>query len=34
MARLLQDGADGIRNAVNQDQRDQITEKAVAQLLT
>lgn len=33
MARLLQDGADGIRNAVNQDQRDEITEKAVAQLL-
>lgn len=33
MARLLQDGADGIRNAVNQDQRDQITENTIAQLL-
>ena len=33
MARLLQDGADGISNAVNQDARDQITENIVAQLL-
>jgi replicative DNA helicase len=29
----LQDGADGIRNAANQEQRDQVVEKAVAQLL-
>ncbi|EJJ3881200.1 replicative DNA helicase [Salmonella enterica] len=33
LAKLLQDGADGIRNAVNQEQRDQIVENAVAQLL-
>jgi len=33
MARLLQEGADGIRDAVNQEQRDLVTENAVAQLL-
>ncbi|SMG60189.1 replicative DNA helicase [Cedecea sp. NFIX57] len=33
LATLLQEGADGIRNAVNQDQRDQVVEHAVAKLL-
>lgn len=33
LAALLQEGADGIRNAVNQDQRDQVVEHAVAKLL-
>ncbi|WIO41608.1 replicative DNA helicase [Klebsiella electrica] len=33
MAELLQHGADGIRQANNQEQRDQIVESAVAQLL-
>lgn len=33
MAKLLQEGADSIRNAVNQEQRDLVTENAVAQLL-
>lgn len=33
MAELLQHGADGIRKANNQEQRDQIVETAVAQLL-
>ncbi|EAB4089730.1 TPA: replicative DNA helicase [Citrobacter freundii] len=33
LAKLLQDGADGIRNAANQEQRDQVVEKAMAQLL-
>jgi replicative DNA helicase len=30
---LLQHGADGIRQAINQEQRDQVVETAVAQLL-
>ncbi|HBR3402564.1 TPA: AAA family ATPase, partial [Klebsiella pneumoniae] len=33
MAELLQQGADGIRQANNQEQRDQVVETAVAQLL-
>lgn len=33
IAQLLQDGADGIRDAINQEQRDQVVETAVAQLL-
>ncbi|HGS6875033.1 TPA: replicative DNA helicase [Klebsiella quasipneumoniae subsp. quasipneumoniae] len=33
MAELLQQGADGIRQANNQEQRDQVVESAVAQLL-
>lgn len=33
MARMLQEGADGIRNALNQEQRDHVTAQAVAQLL-
>ncbi|WP_404653718.1 replicative DNA helicase [Raoultella terrigena] len=33
MAELLQHGADGIRQANNQEQRDQVVESAVAQLL-
>ncbi|ARD61585.1 hypothetical protein Y71_17245 [Kosakonia radicincitans DSM 16656] len=33
MAKLLQEGADSIRNAINQEQRDLVTENAVAQLL-
>ncbi len=33
MAELLQQGADGIRRANNQEQRDQIVDSAVAQLL-
>ncbi|MGK0735963.1 replicative DNA helicase [Yokenella regensburgei] len=33
MVKLLQDGADGIRKATNQEQRDQVVEDAVAQLL-
>ncbi|HBQ0845519.1 TPA: replicative DNA helicase [Klebsiella pneumoniae] len=33
MAELLQQGADGIRQANNQEQRDQVVENAVAQLL-
>ena len=33
MATLLQDGAEGIRKATNQEQRDQAVESAVAQLL-
>ncbi len=33
LAKLLQDGADGIRQASNQEQRDQVVENAVAQLL-
>ncbi|MDU7769561.1 MAG: DnaB-like helicase N-terminal domain-containing protein, partial [Serratia marcescens] len=33
MAELLQNGADGIRQANNQEQRDEIVETAVAQLL-
>lgn len=33
LAKLLQEGADGIRQAANQEQRDQVVENAVAQLL-
>lgn len=33
IAQLLQDGAEGIRNAINQEQRDQVVEQSVAQLL-
>lgn len=33
IARLLEEGADSIRNAVNQHQRDEVVENAVAQLL-
>ncbi|VDA93551.1 Replicative DNA helicase [Klebsiella pneumoniae] len=33
IAQLLQDSADGIRDAINQEQRDQVVETAVAQLL-
>lgn len=33
MAALLQSGADGIRNAVNQSQRDEVIESHVAQVL-
>ena len=33
LANLLQEGADGIRQAANQEQRDQVVENAVAKLL-
>lgn len=33
IAQLLQDGADGIKNAINQEQRDDVVEQAVAKLL-